>query len=42
MPTIKPARGAGDPLFGEEESEGQKQEFVPQLASVAVAQDREA
>ena len=29
MPTIKPVRGAGDPLFGEEEAEGQKQEFAP-------------
>ena len=33
---------AGDPLFGEEGFEGQKQEFAPQLAAVAAAQDREA
>ena len=33
---------AGDPLFGEEEAEGQNQEFAPQLAAVTVAQDREA
>ena len=40
MPTIKPVRGVGDPLSGEEEAEGQKQEFAPHLAAMAVAQVR--